>query len=136
MVGSGGLDRGLGQSLGRLGWVRDPSAQSPISSNWMSVLNLYNLPPQVLKGKLHGSIDVRLSVMSVNKKAQRVDLDTEENIYHLKVLAWEHLLCPCAPCLGVLERWDLGWRGVGRGGGDQVFDGVGIWGGGSFVRHI
>ncbi|KAK2511552.1 Osbpl7 [Columba guinea] len=40
----------------------------------------------VLKGKLHGSIDVRQSVMSINKKAQRVDLDTEENIYHLKVL--------------------------------------------------
>uniref|UniRef100_A0A670Z7P0 Oxysterol-binding protein n=1 Tax=Pseudonaja textilis TaxID=8673 RepID=A0A670Z7P0_PSETE len=38
----------------------------------------------VLKGKLHGSIDVCLSVISVNKKAQRVDLDTEENIYHLK----------------------------------------------------
>lgn len=42
--------------------------------------------PQVLKDKLHGAIDVRQSVMSVNKKAQRVDLDTEENIYHLKVL--------------------------------------------------
>ncbi|KAI1230371.1 hypothetical protein IHE44_0010352, partial [Lamprotornis superbus] len=39
----------------------------------------------VLKGKLHGAIDVRQSVMSVNKKAQRVDLDTEDNIYHLKV---------------------------------------------------
>lgn len=39
---------------------------------------------EVLKGKLHGSIDVRLSVMSINRKAQRVDLDTEENIYHLK----------------------------------------------------
>ncbi|XP_077169851.1 oxysterol-binding protein-related protein 7 isoform X2 [Paroedura picta] len=43
----------------------------------------------VLKGKLHGSIDVRLSVMSVNKKAQRVDLDTEENIYHLKIKSQE-----------------------------------------------
>lgn len=43
-------------------------------------------PPQVLKGKLHGAIDIRQSVMSINKKAQRVDLDTEENIYHLKVL--------------------------------------------------
>lgn len=42
--------------------------------------------PQVLKGKLHGAIDIRQSVMSVNKKAQRVDLDTEENIYHLKVM--------------------------------------------------
>ncbi|XP_010185307.1 PREDICTED: oxysterol-binding protein-related protein 7-like, partial [Mesitornis unicolor] len=40
----------------------------------------------VLKGKLHGAIDIRQSVMSINKKAQRVDLDTEENIYHLKVL--------------------------------------------------
>lgn len=40
---------------------------------------------QITKGKLHGSIDVRLSVMSINKKAQRIDLDTEDNIYHLKV---------------------------------------------------
>uniref|UniRef100_A0A8D0AZG1 Oxysterol binding protein like 7 n=1 Tax=Salvator merianae TaxID=96440 RepID=A0A8D0AZG1_SALMN len=49
------------------------------------------MPPsfQVLKGKLHGSIDVRSSVMSVNKKAQRVDLDTEENIYHLKIKSQE-----------------------------------------------
>ncbi|NXH23315.1 OSBL7 protein, partial [Bucco capensis] len=39
----------------------------------------------VLKGKLHGAIDIRQSVMSINKKAQRVDLDTEENIYHLKI---------------------------------------------------
>uniref|UniRef100_A0A8B9QFP9 Oxysterol-binding protein n=1 Tax=Apteryx owenii TaxID=8824 RepID=A0A8B9QFP9_APTOW len=54
---------------------------------------------KVLKGKLHGSIDVRQSVMSVNKKAQRVDLDTEENIYHLKIKSpelfssWVSSLC-------------------------------------------
>ena len=42
-------------------------------------------PPQITQGKLHGSIDVRLSVMSINRKAQRIDLDTEDNIYHLKV---------------------------------------------------
>uniref|UniRef100_A0A8C6ZML2 Oxysterol binding protein like 7 n=1 Tax=Nothoprocta perdicaria TaxID=30464 RepID=A0A8C6ZML2_NOTPE len=53
----------------------------------------------VLKGKLHGSIDVRHAVMSVNKKAQRVDLDTEENIYHLKIKSpelfssWVSSLC-------------------------------------------
>ncbi|NWW88460.1 OSBL7 protein, partial [Rhynochetos jubatus] len=64
----------------------------------------------VLKGKLHGAIDVRQSVMSVNKKAQRVDLDTEENIYHLKIkspelfASWVSSLCshhqgePPAPC--------------------------------------
>uniref|UniRef100_A0A8B9R3C3 Oxysterol binding protein like 7 n=1 Tax=Anas platyrhynchos TaxID=8839 RepID=A0A8B9R3C3_ANAPL len=53
----------------------------------------------VLKGKLHGAIDVRQSVMSVNKKAQRVDLDTEDNIYHLKIkspelfASWVSSLC-------------------------------------------
>uniref|UniRef100_F6Q0I4 Oxysterol-binding protein n=1 Tax=Monodelphis domestica TaxID=13616 RepID=F6Q0I4_MONDO len=41
------------------------------------------------KGKLHGSIDVRSSVMSINKKAQRIDLDTEDNIYHLKIKSQE-----------------------------------------------
>ncbi|XP_054254775.1 oxysterol-binding protein-related protein 7 [Indicator indicator] len=53
----------------------------------------------VLKGKLHGAIDIRQSVMSLNKKAQRVDLDTEENIYHLKIkspelfASWVSSLC-------------------------------------------
>ena len=43
--------------------------------------------PQIQRGKLHGSIDVGLSVMSVKKRARRIDLDTEEHIYHLKVRA-------------------------------------------------
>ncbi|XP_069732928.1 oxysterol-binding protein-related protein 7 [Phaenicophaeus curvirostris] len=53
----------------------------------------------VLKSKLHGAIDVRQSVMSINKKAQRVDLDTEDNIYHLKIKSpelfssWVRSLC-------------------------------------------
>ncbi|KAJ7427859.1 oxysterol binding protein like 7 [Willisornis vidua] len=56
----------------------------------------------VLKGKLHGAIDVRQSVMSVNKKAQRVDLDTEENIYHLKG-QWTRILpSGSAPALSTL----------------------------------
>uniref|UniRef100_A0A8C4GXY9 Oxysterol-binding protein n=1 Tax=Dicentrarchus labrax TaxID=13489 RepID=A0A8C4GXY9_DICLA len=37
------------------------------------------------KGKLHGCIDVGLSVMAIKKKAKCIDLDAEENIYHLKV---------------------------------------------------
>ncbi|XP_062451573.1 oxysterol-binding protein-related protein 7 isoform X2 [Rhea pennata] len=63
------------------------------------VLKYATTPQDVLKGKLHGSIDVRQSVMSVNKKAQRVDLDTEENIYHLKIKSpevfssWVSSLC-------------------------------------------
>ncbi|KAM6042359.1 LOW QUALITY PROTEIN: oxysterol-binding protein-related protein 7 [Chlamydotis macqueenii] len=67
----------------------------------------------VLKGKVHGAIDIRQSVMSVNKKAQRVDLDTEENIYHLKIkspelfASWVSSLCSHhqgerpEPCPGV-----------------------------------
>ncbi|XP_077056835.1 oxysterol-binding protein-related protein 7 isoform X3 [Siphateles boraxobius] len=37
------------------------------------------------KGKMHGSLDVSLAVMSVNKKARRIDLDAGDNLYHLKV---------------------------------------------------
>ncbi|KAF4805376.1 oxysterol-binding protein-related protein 7 [Turdus rufiventris] len=59
----------------------------------------------VLKGKLHGAIDVRQSVMSVNKKAQRVDLDTEDNIYHLKV---------------PLKAWSRDGTGLGTSGGDNL----------------
>lgn len=40
---------------------------------------------KIQKGKVHGSIDVGLSVMSIKKKARRIDLDTEEHIYDLKV---------------------------------------------------
>ncbi|XP_045068015.1 oxysterol-binding protein-related protein 6-like [Coregonus clupeaformis] len=42
-------------------------------------------PIDIQKGKLHGCIDVGLSVMSIKKKARRIDLDTEEHIYHLKI---------------------------------------------------
>uniref|UniRef100_A0A674PET5 Oxysterol-binding protein n=1 Tax=Takifugu rubripes TaxID=31033 RepID=A0A674PET5_TAKRU len=40
---------------------------------------------QLEKGKLRGSIDVGLSVMAIKKKSMRIDLDTEDNIYHLKL---------------------------------------------------
>uniref|UniRef100_A0A8C8KAA8 Oxysterol-binding protein n=1 Tax=Oncorhynchus tshawytscha TaxID=74940 RepID=A0A8C8KAA8_ONCTS len=42
-------------------------------------------PIDIQKGKLHGCIDVGLSVMSIKKRARRIDLDTEEHLYHLKV---------------------------------------------------
>ncbi|KAJ8415902.1 hypothetical protein AAFF_G00404590 [Aldrovandia affinis] len=41
------------------------------------------------KGKLHGCIDVGLSVMAIKKKARCIDLDAEENIYHLKINSQE-----------------------------------------------
>uniref|UniRef100_A0A8C7VJH5 Oxysterol-binding protein n=1 Tax=Oncorhynchus mykiss TaxID=8022 RepID=A0A8C7VJH5_ONCMY len=40
---------------------------------------------ELKKGKLHGCIDVGLSVMSIKKKTKAIDLDTNDNIYHLKV---------------------------------------------------
>nr|ABF22369.1 oxysterol-binding protein-like protein 3 [Takifugu rubripes] len=47
------------------------------------------LSSQLKKGKLHGCIDVGLSVMSIKKKAMCIDLDTEDNIFHLKVKSQE-----------------------------------------------
>ncbi|XP_069770258.1 oxysterol-binding protein-related protein 3 isoform X3 [Narcine bancroftii] len=44
----------------------------------------------IQKGKLHGCIDVGLSVMSIKKKAKCIDLDAEEHIYHLKVKFQEY----------------------------------------------
>uniref|UniRef100_A0A671GBG3 Oxysterol-binding protein n=1 Tax=Rhinolophus ferrumequinum TaxID=59479 RepID=A0A671GBG3_RHIFE len=49
------------------------------------MLKYSKAPLDIQKGKVHGSIDVGLSVMSIKKKARRIDLDTEEHIYHLKV---------------------------------------------------
>ncbi|XP_043931249.1 oxysterol-binding protein-related protein 6 isoform X2 [Protopterus annectens] len=49
------------------------------------ILKYSKTPIEIQKSKLHGSIDVGLSVMSIKKKARRIDLDTEEHIYHLKV---------------------------------------------------
>ncbi|XP_053193806.1 oxysterol-binding protein-related protein 7-like [Scomber japonicus] len=38
----------------------------------------------IQRGKLHGSLDVSLAVMSINKKSRRIDLDAGDNLYHLK----------------------------------------------------
>uniref|UniRef100_A0AAY4CUY1 Oxysterol-binding protein n=1 Tax=Denticeps clupeoides TaxID=299321 RepID=A0AAY4CUY1_9TELE len=38
----------------------------------------------VRRGKLNGSLDVSLAVMSINKKSKRIDLDAGDNLYHVK----------------------------------------------------
>ena len=42
-----------------------------------------------MKGKIHGTIDVLSAVISTEKeedrKARRIDIDTEEFLYHVKV---------------------------------------------------
>ena len=37
------------------------------------------------KGKIHGQVDIGMSVISTKSKRKRIDIDTEEFIYHLKV---------------------------------------------------
>uniref|UniRef100_A0A8C4NG72 Oxysterol-binding protein n=1 Tax=Eptatretus burgeri TaxID=7764 RepID=A0A8C4NG72_EPTBU len=49
------------------------------------ILKYAKSPIEVQRGKLHGCIDVGLSVMSIKKHSQCIDLDTEEYIYHLKI---------------------------------------------------
>ncbi|XP_062859831.1 oxysterol-binding protein-related protein 7 [Trichomycterus rosablanca] len=38
----------------------------------------------IFKGKVSGSMDVSLAVMSVNRKSRRIDLDTGDTLYHIK----------------------------------------------------
>ncbi|XP_067824927.1 oxysterol-binding protein-related protein 7 [Heptranchias perlo] len=53
------------------------------------ILKYAKTQQDLLRGKLHGSINIGLSVMSINKKSKRIDLDAEENLYHLKVKSQE-----------------------------------------------
>ncbi|KAM9746352.1 oxysterol-binding protein-related protein 7-like isoform 1-T1 [Menidia menidia] len=48
------------------------------------ILKYSKTQQDIQRGKLHGSLDVSLAVMSVNKKAKRIDLDAGDNLYHLK----------------------------------------------------
>ncbi|XP_032890918.1 oxysterol-binding protein-related protein 7 isoform X2 [Amblyraja radiata] len=63
------------------------------------ILKYAKTQQDILRGKLHGSINIGLSVMSINKKSKRIDLDAEENLYHLKVKSqdvfttWVSKLC-------------------------------------------
>ncbi|KAE8283533.1 Oxysterol-binding protein-related protein 6 [Larimichthys crocea] len=48
------------------------------------ILKYSKMQQDIQRGKLHGSLDVSLAVMSINKKAKRIDLDAGDNLYHLK----------------------------------------------------
>lgn len=41
-------------------------------------------PGDITRGKIHGSVDIGLSVISTKSKSKRIDIDAEEFIYHLK----------------------------------------------------
>uniref|UniRef100_A0A8D0AVE6 Oxysterol-binding protein n=1 Tax=Sander lucioperca TaxID=283035 RepID=A0A8D0AVE6_SANLU len=48
------------------------------------ILKYSKTQQDIQRGKLHGSLDVSLAVMSVNKKSKGIDLDAGDNLYHLK----------------------------------------------------
>uniref|UniRef100_A0A671TX85 Oxysterol-binding protein n=1 Tax=Sparus aurata TaxID=8175 RepID=A0A671TX85_SPAAU len=50
------------------------------------ILKYSKTQQDIQRGKLHGSLDVSLAVMSINKKSKRIDLDAGDNLYHLKIL--------------------------------------------------
>ncbi|XP_019714189.1 oxysterol-binding protein-related protein 7-like isoform X3 [Hippocampus comes] len=47
------------------------------------ILKYSKTQQDIQRGKLHGSMDVSVAVMSVNKKSKRIDLDAGDNLYHL-----------------------------------------------------
>jgi len=49
-------------------------------------------PGDIARGRIHGSVDIGLSVLSTKAKRKRIDIDAEEFIYHLKVKALETFL--------------------------------------------
>lgn len=53
------------------------------------ILKYSKTQQDIQRGKLHGSLDVSLAVMSINKKCKRIDLDAGDNLYHLKTKSEE-----------------------------------------------
>ncbi|XP_069676380.1 oxysterol-binding protein-related protein 6-like isoform X2 [Periplaneta americana] len=49
-------------------------------------------PSDIARGKIHGSVDIGLSVISTKAKRKRLDIDAEEFIYHLKAKTLETFL--------------------------------------------
>uniref|UniRef100_A0A8B9RFT2 Oxysterol-binding protein n=1 Tax=Astyanax mexicanus TaxID=7994 RepID=A0A8B9RFT2_ASTMX len=54
------------------------------------ILRYSKTQQDIARGKVHGSMDVSLAVMSMNKKSRRIDLDAGQfNLYHIKAKSQE-----------------------------------------------
>ncbi|KAJ7987576.1 hypothetical protein DPEC_G00327910 [Dallia pectoralis] len=53
------------------------------------ILRYSKTQQDIYRGKLHGSLDVSLAVMSINKKSHRIDLDAGNLLYHIKAKSHE-----------------------------------------------
>uniref|UniRef100_A0A8C8JZ68 Oxysterol-binding protein n=1 Tax=Oncorhynchus tshawytscha TaxID=74940 RepID=A0A8C8JZ68_ONCTS len=49
------------------------------------ILRYSKTQQDITRGKLHGSLDISLAVMSINKKSNRINLDAGDILYHMKV---------------------------------------------------
>ncbi|XP_054615259.1 oxysterol-binding protein-related protein 7-like isoform X2 [Dunckerocampus dactyliophorus] len=47
------------------------------------ILKYSKTQQDIQRGKLHGSMDVSIAVMSINRSSKRIDLDAGDNLYHL-----------------------------------------------------
>ncbi|KAJ8254475.1 hypothetical protein COCON_G00210870 [Conger conger] len=47
------------------------------------ILKYSKTKQDILKGKVLGSLDVSVAVMSINRKSKRIDLDAGDNLYHI-----------------------------------------------------
>lgn len=63
------------------------------------ILKYGKSPSDMSKGKIHGSVDIGLSVISTKSKRKRIDIDAEEFIYHLKVTSLTKIKCLFRKCL-------------------------------------
>ncbi|TWW69377.1 Oxysterol-binding protein-related protein 6 [Takifugu flavidus] len=52
------------------------------------ILKYSKTQQDIQRGKLHGSLDISSAVLSINKKAKRIDLDAGDNLYHIKPLKY------------------------------------------------
>ncbi|XP_061605756.1 oxysterol-binding protein-related protein 7-like isoform X3 [Phyllopteryx taeniolatus] len=53
------------------------------------ILKYSKTQQDIQRGKVRGSLDVSLAVMSVNKNSKRIDLDAGDNLYHLMAKSHE-----------------------------------------------
>lgn len=53
------------------------------------ILRYSRTQQEILRGRVQGSLDVSLAVMSINKKSYRIDLDAGDILYHIKAKSHE-----------------------------------------------
>nr|XP_057904923.1 oxysterol-binding protein-related protein 7-like isoform X2 [Doryrhamphus excisus] len=53
------------------------------------ILKYSKTQQDIQRGKLHGSMDVSMAVMSINRCSKRIDLDAGDNLYHLMAKSHE-----------------------------------------------